>query len=72
MCNVMVKSVKYLEGEHVYLRYLEPEDTEDFFTSDPEVRRLTDTISCVMREMVEKRGCDREYRGCPEPGCLRC
>lgn len=21
-------------------------------------------ISCAMREMAEKRGCDREYRGC--------
>ncbi len=28
-------------------------------------------ISCAMREMAEKRGCDRECRDCPEHGRLR-
>lgn len=39
----MIEPRKYLEGEKVYLRYLESEDTDDFFTTDPEVRRLTGT-----------------------------
>ena len=50
--DVIAKSVKYLEGEHVYLRYLEPEDTDDFFTSDPEVRRLTGTQRPFSRRQI--------------------
>lgn len=50
--DVIAKSVKHLECEHVYLRYLEPEDTDDFFTSDPQVRRLTSTQRPFSRRQI--------------------
>ncbi len=43
---------KYLAGEKVYLRYLEPADIDEFFTTDPEIRRLTGTQRPFARRQI--------------------
>lgn len=52
----MTKPIKYLEGEKIYLRYLELEDVGDFYylvNSDPDGRRLTGTQRPFSRGQIE-------------------
>lgn len=52
----MKESVKYLQGEKVYLRCLEPEDVEYFYqfvNNDVEARRLTGTQRAFTKGQIE-------------------
>jgi RimJ/RimL family protein N-acetyltransferase len=52
----MTEAIKYLQGETVYLRCLEPEDTNEFYrqvNNDLEGRRLTGTQRPFTKRQIE-------------------
>lgn len=52
----MIESIKYLQGEKVYLRYLECDDSSDLYwmvNNDEEGRRLTGTQRSFTRRQIE-------------------